>query len=347
MLWDYQRFPRGTSKWVDQAFDKHKYAFAADYIRLYALYNYGGIYLDSDVEVLRSYNDLLDLPYFIGAEQTEYGIEAATIAFPQGSVFIKGILDSYLNKDFINNDNSLNTEPLPRIIRRYIAANYEYHLIHNKEEYMDDPSIINVFSEDFFSPKNYKTKEVKKTRNTYSIHHFDGSWVSTNNEGAPSPQKKISQKSSVKKNIRYHLLPHNINIISSFDISNIFFHKFNVSSHNPTLRGEISDEDIAFLTEHKIDLNANKITFIKKEKSKSKIPNCDFYPIVGIIGTKIEIHFINDFSREDIRDYWVKEYNILKKRRNIYITPTEKKINKYRLYLAILMILIGYTKIKL
>ena len=50
--------------WVKQAFEAKKYAFAADYIRFYALYNYGGIYLDSDVEVLRSFDPLLDLPYF-------------------------------------------------------------------------------------------------------------------------------------------------------------------------------------------------------------------------------------------------------------------------------------------
>ncbi len=72
--WDFKRFPKGSAKWVDQAFEKRKYAFAADYIRLYALSNYGGIYLDSDVEVLKSFDDLLHLPYFIGMENTPKGI---------------------------------------------------------------------------------------------------------------------------------------------------------------------------------------------------------------------------------------------------------------------------------
>lgn len=66
MLWDLNRFPLDKCKWVKQAYQAKKYAFAADYIRLYALYHYGGIYLDTDVQVLKSYNDLLDLPYFIG-----------------------------------------------------------------------------------------------------------------------------------------------------------------------------------------------------------------------------------------------------------------------------------------
>lgn len=63
MLWDGNRFDLNSSSWVAQAFAK-KYAFAADYIRMYALYHYGGIYLDSDVEVLKSFDELLTLPLF-------------------------------------------------------------------------------------------------------------------------------------------------------------------------------------------------------------------------------------------------------------------------------------------
>ena len=77
-------FSRGDSitaeKWVDQAIETKKYAFVADYIRFYALYNYGGIYLDSDVEVLKSFDNLLNLRYFIGKEKdSRGGIEAARL----------------------------------------------------------------------------------------------------------------------------------------------------------------------------------------------------------------------------------------------------------------------------
>ena len=80
IVWDYAKAHAIGSKWVDQAIATKKYAFVADYIRFYALYNYGGIYLDSDVEVLKSFNDLLVLRYFIGKEKdSEGGIEAAII----------------------------------------------------------------------------------------------------------------------------------------------------------------------------------------------------------------------------------------------------------------------------
>ena len=77
-LWDFNRFDINSSIWVKEAFEAKKYAFAADYIRCYALYNYGGIYLDMDVEVLKSFNDLLHLPYFLCQEE-KAPIEAAVI----------------------------------------------------------------------------------------------------------------------------------------------------------------------------------------------------------------------------------------------------------------------------
>ena len=101
-LWDTNSFDINSSIWVKEAFEQKKYAFCADYIRLYALFNYGGIYLDSDVEVIKSYNNLLDLPYFMGFESTNV-IEAATIATEKNNPFIKECLDYYKDRHFIVN----------------------------------------------------------------------------------------------------------------------------------------------------------------------------------------------------------------------------------------------------
>ena len=77
--WDLTKFPLEKNIWVRQAYERKKYAFAADYIRIYALVTEGGIYLDSDVEVLKPFDDLLHLPFFICKENSPQGIEAATI----------------------------------------------------------------------------------------------------------------------------------------------------------------------------------------------------------------------------------------------------------------------------
>ena len=66
--WDTNRFDVNSTPWTKQAFEAKKYAFVADYIRVYAVYNYGGIYLDSDVEVIKPFDDVLHLPYFVGSD---------------------------------------------------------------------------------------------------------------------------------------------------------------------------------------------------------------------------------------------------------------------------------------
>lgn len=175
--WDLNRFPLVKSLWVKQAFEAKKYAFAADYIRLYALATEGGIYLDSDVEVLKSFDDLLHLPYFICRENSPQGIEAATMGAEVGIPWIKECLASYKGKSFINDDGTANTMVLPRVLKENIEKKNRIHYISSKSEFGQDKGVIYVFPSDYFSPKNYVTKKISVTTNTYSIHHFAGTWV--------------------------------------------------------------------------------------------------------------------------------------------------------------------------
>ena len=66
--WNRDTFDFNSCRWLKEAYEDQNYAYCSDYLRIYAVYNYGGIWLDTDVEVLRSFNDLLDLPYFFGVE---------------------------------------------------------------------------------------------------------------------------------------------------------------------------------------------------------------------------------------------------------------------------------------
>lgn len=86
--------------WIHETVENEKYTFAADYIRLFALYNEGGIYLDTDVEVRRSYNDLLNMPYFLGCESTTNIVEAATIGTEARALWVKDVLDHYAGRHF-------------------------------------------------------------------------------------------------------------------------------------------------------------------------------------------------------------------------------------------------------
>ena len=179
-LWNFSCFDIESSRWVKEAFMYRKYAFAADYIRIYALYNYGGIYLDTDVEVLKSYNDLLELPYFIGRERSkdegEVAIEAATIGFEKGHPLLKDILNYYDKRKFHIKGRKFDIRTLPYIILIHIQKNYMWKRVKSVADFDYDSSIITLLPEDYFSPKTWFSKELAVTPNTYSIHHFAGSW---------------------------------------------------------------------------------------------------------------------------------------------------------------------------
>jgi len=177
--WNADNFDIHSVKWVEQAVEAKKWAFAADYIRLWAVYNYGGIYLDSDVEVLKPFDDLLHLPYFLGVEINHSYLpmvpEMGIFGSEKKSSWLKFILNYYENRNFINNSFAL--MPIPQIAF-YILSKYKYNFIQNSPETFDyNPQTINVFPNEYFSPKDWLTKECFLTKNTYSIHHFIGSWV--------------------------------------------------------------------------------------------------------------------------------------------------------------------------
>ena len=174
--WDLERFPLEKCKWVKQAFEHKKYAFAADYIRLYALATEGGIYLDSDVEVLRPFDNLLGLPYFICKENSPQGIEAATIGAEIGCDWINKCLAYYDEKNFVDDNGEQCTRVLPSIMKEVILSAYEIKEVSSPDEIKEDAKFVYVLPSDFFSPKNYISKRVKVTNNTYSIHHFAGTW---------------------------------------------------------------------------------------------------------------------------------------------------------------------------
>ena len=167
MLWDKNRFDIHSVPWVEQACAAKKWAFAADYIRLYALYNHGGIYLDSDIEVIKSFDDLLDRDYFFGREHTpdrienQDSIEAATFGAEKGLPFLKSVMEFYETHDFCDQNGFLDTTTLPTVMARALRNN-----------------ALEIFPMDYFSPKNTRTLALETTENTYSIHHFNGSWHS-------------------------------------------------------------------------------------------------------------------------------------------------------------------------
>lgn len=181
--WDFSRFDINSSAWVKSAFENRKYAFAADYIRLYALYHYGGFYLDMDVQVLKTFNPLLSLPTVLGWQNMKKGLEVAAFGAEKGSLWLKDCLDYYNNREFKQADGNFDIKTLPLIVQDELEEK-GYYLI--EVDSVDTAYSINysnkdipVFPEDYFSPKSYDSGKINVTDRTYSIHHFSGSWLPT------------------------------------------------------------------------------------------------------------------------------------------------------------------------
>lgn len=173
-LWDTDRFDICSNVWVREAYEVKKYAFAADYIRLYALYHYGGIYLDSDVLVYRSFDDLLNLPYFIGEDRV-HCFEPAIIGATKGCSWIKEVMTLYDNRHFVKNDGTHDQYGLPRVFHDILTPLYMFKLMANKDDFTEKEELINIFPYDYFNSRDFVG--VRQYPRSYCSHNYLGTWL--------------------------------------------------------------------------------------------------------------------------------------------------------------------------
>lgn len=170
-LWNEDSFDVNSVPYVKEAYEARKFAFVTDYVRLYALFTEGGIYMDTDVEVLKPYDDLLGLSGFTGYEGSKYlPPVTGTIASEPRNVWVKEQLDSYKGAHFHLPDGTMDTTTnTVRITRIMMAGGFVPN--GEKQVYKD----MYIFPVDFFCPRQ-TTGEIIMTDNTYCDHHFMGSW---------------------------------------------------------------------------------------------------------------------------------------------------------------------------
>jgi len=178
--WDAAALAAGNwPRWVHEATAARKYAFAADYIRLYALHSQGGIYLDADVQVLKTLDDLLDSRSFMGRERGG-DLEPAVMGAVQGLPWLRDAMDYYENRRFLKPDGTYDQRPLPIVLADVLAARYGLELGRvavNGDEVLVSDAQLRILPAEVFSPKCRITGSVHATTRTCTIHHFDGQWV--------------------------------------------------------------------------------------------------------------------------------------------------------------------------
>jgi len=172
-LWNEDSFDINSVPYVKEAYLSRKFAFVTDYVRLYAIYNEGGIYMDTDVEVLKSLDNLLHLPAFSGFE-SEKDIPTGIMASDKYGQWAKEMMDYYNNdRHFILPDGSLDMTSNVLIISKLMSSN-GFKLVNSYQVYKN---CMHIFPKDYFCPKG-RTGIIKLTENSYCIHHFAASWHS-------------------------------------------------------------------------------------------------------------------------------------------------------------------------
>lgn len=155
-----------------EAYAAKKYAFVSDVMRLVVLEQYGGVYFDTDVEVLRDISPLLEDEGFIGFENDHYVASGLTIAAQAHHPVIRAMIAEYKTLHFLNPDGSINTVGCPHLNSDVMER---FGLVRNGQEQL--VAGIHVYPEDYFNPMDSTTGKLTKTEHTYSIHWYSMSWL--------------------------------------------------------------------------------------------------------------------------------------------------------------------------
>lgn len=171
--WNENNFDVNINRYSREAAEVNQWAFVSDVARLYIVYTYGGVYLDVDVEVLKSIDRFLKDDMFMGFESF-YNI-ATGLGFGAKKNFylLKKMLDEYDEISFINADGTLNRTPCPLYTTETMRK--EGFTINNQKQTLKG---VNVYPSEYFCPKVSYTGDIYITSNTHTIHHFLASWWS-------------------------------------------------------------------------------------------------------------------------------------------------------------------------
>ena len=171
--WNESNFDYRCNAYCEAAYNAGKWAFVTDYVRLKVLYDYGGIYMDTDVELLKPIESFLKFNCFMGFQHERYVNNGLVTGAIKNHWFIKQNMEVYENLIFTNETDS----------NKFIVCQ-EYTTILLEKRGLKlpcDGSIqkiddIYIFPPEFFCPYDHRTYKMVKTKNTVAVHHFASSW---------------------------------------------------------------------------------------------------------------------------------------------------------------------------
>ena len=185
--WDESNFDVNCCDYAKEAYEAKKWAFVSDYCRFYVLNKQGGIYLDTDVELIKPIDNLLDCS-FVGFEGKKVVASGLIRGVVPNDAVCDRMLESYNNDHFLLDDGTFN---IRTVCDRETEILKEYGLKPNGSL----QTVINtrVFPSEYFCPLDTIRWQLNITENTYSIHHYDSSWISEEKQYSKNFRKKYSK----------------------------------------------------------------------------------------------------------------------------------------------------------
>lgn len=188
-IWNEDNFDINYNSYVREAYEAKKWAFVSDYVRLFALYYEGGVYIDSDVELLKGIDDILENRHVVTGYSSSNWIPTGFMASEKGNIWIKELLDYYDGRHFIKEDGSLDMKVNNVIITEISKRKFGFKV--------GDMSIekgnVSLFPQPYFHPFHRRAFDYKKvapeiakkyfntTKDTYCIHYGTATWVQNRN----------------------------------------------------------------------------------------------------------------------------------------------------------------------
>ena len=174
--WNEKNFDVNQCEFVKQAYEQKKWAFVADYTRFKVLEQYGGLYLDTDMEITADIAKYLEHDLFLGCEDSKLINAAVVWSKEKNNKHIKNIVKTYEDKEDFNVSGDLYKESVPQVLSTYFKS---YGFDKEKEEIqvLDENSVY-IYPMEYFYPLSYDHQHNKFTENSCMIHHFDATWIS-------------------------------------------------------------------------------------------------------------------------------------------------------------------------
>lgn len=186
--WNESNYDVNKCAYIREAYENKKWAFVTDYARLDIVYHEGGIYLDTDVEILRSFDGFLEHRAYFGFEDGGFVATGLGFGGEEGNEILAGMLKDYENIHFILEDGKMDVTPCP-VRNSHVLEEHGFFL----DGCTQEQNGVALYSTEWFCPISYNTHEKMFTENTASIHYYSGLWME------PEEHKIIEIERNLKK----------------------------------------------------------------------------------------------------------------------------------------------------